>query len=407
VPGAGTPVARELELAGHGLDPANGQGSTAHRCRPRPDPAHSMPSSLSSPSPRALLPCVWAVLACLWAVRARSEEDAARALLARFERSDIVLLGESPHQGRTIHAFHVRLLHDPDFARRVDDVMVEFGNARHQAIMDRYVLDLEDVPRAELARTWRDTTQLLVWDSPVYEAFFREVRELNEGLPREERVRVLLGDPPIDWAAVRTAGELEPWLDRESSYVEVLEREVLAKDRRALVLIGSSHCMKRTPSEDFVEQPSDRSWLGHLLAARHPGKSFSVYSVFEPPSSFEGTGAELGDGRVPLWIDLATHPLGELSFGLVGPRLSVQREVDGRTVWVPLTPEGWPAMRVMADALLYLGPDEADEEVPAEAATYADTVYVDELRRRAKLLDALFQFDYYVPSLRELLGEED
>ncbi len=127
--------------------------------------------------------------------------------------------------------------------------------------MDRYLLDLESVPRELLALAWRDTTQLLVWDSPVYEQFFSLVRSLNSTLASSDRVRVLLGDPAIDWAQVHTPEELNPWMDRERSYFEILEREVLDKDRKALVLIGASHCMERTPREDFADEPTQQSWL--------------------------------------------------------------------------------------------------------------------------------------------------
>ena len=343
-------------------------------------------------------------LLCVPTIAPTTGQDPTAALFAVLAERDVVLLGESPHRGRRIHDLYSRVVAHPDFATSVDDVLVEFGNARHQAIMDRYVLELEDVPSAELARTWRDTTQLLVWDSPVYEAFFTTVRERNADLAREERVRVLLGDPPIDWAQVRTAQELEPWLDRESSYVDVLEREVLAKDRKALVLIGSAHCMKRTAREGFAAETTDRSWLGHLLASDHPGRAFSVYSFF---GKLRLSGYEGVDGWTePTWIDLASNPVGEASFGLVAPRLAVQREVDGETRWVPLEPQDWPPMPVMADALLYVGEEAQDEEVPPLPETYEDEAYTRELLRRAHLLDELFQFDSYVPQLRQLLGEE-
>ena len=332
------------------------------------------------------------------------DPDPVAEVLAVFARRDVVLLGESPHRGRRIHEFYSRLLAHPDFADRVDDIVVEFGNARHQAVMDRYVLELEDVPRAELARTWQDTTQLLVWDSPVYESFFAAVRSLNADLDHEDRVRVLLGDPPIDWSRVNTPEELEPWLERESSYVDVLEQEVLAKGRKALVLIGSGHCMKRTPRDGFGAETTDRSWLAHRLAVRHPERAFAVYSFFAkgPLAAFEG----VEEWTEPTWIDLASAPVRRASFGLIAPRLLVRREVDGEQRWAPLEPDDWPEMPVMADALLYLGEEDPAEEIPPRPRTYREEERLRELLRRARLLDELFQFDSYVPRLRELLDAE-
>ncbi len=53
---------------------------------------------------------------------------------------------------------------------------------------------------ASLRRIWQNTTiPGVTWDVPVYEAFYREVRDVNASLPPHQRIRVLLGDPPVDW----------------------------------------------------------------------------------------------------------------------------------------------------------------------------------------------------------------
>src|SRR3712207_969930 len=136
-----------------------------------------------------------------------------------------------------IHDFVWSVLRHPSFPEKVDALVVEFGNARYQDVIDRYVAG-EDVPRAELVRVWRDTTQsgsTRVWDSPIYEQTFAVAREVNQNLPPERRVRVLLGDPPVDWPTVRTADEVHA-LNRDAHYAEVVEREVLARGHRALLI---------------------------------------------------------------------------------------------------------------------------------------------------------------------------
>src|SRR3712207_8541108 len=54
-----------------------------------------------------------------------------------------------------IHDFVWSVLRHPSFPEKVDALVVEFGNARYQDVIDRYVAG-EDVPRAELVRVWRD-----------------------------------------------------------------------------------------------------------------------------------------------------------------------------------------------------------------------------------------------------------
>jgi hypothetical protein len=52
------------------------------------------------------------------------------------------------------------------------------------------------------------TVANFVWERPIYEQFVGAVREVNLPLATQRRLRVLLGDPPIDWNDVRTADDL-------------------------------------------------------------------------------------------------------------------------------------------------------------------------------------------------------
>jgi hypothetical protein len=83
------------------------------------------------------------------------------------------------------------------FPSVVDAVVVEFGNGAHQALLDRFILEGATMSRDELAVVWRDT-HAEVWESPVYEEFLRAMRDVNQKLPRRDRVRVIAGDTAID-----------------------------------------------------------------------------------------------------------------------------------------------------------------------------------------------------------------
>ena len=111
-------------------------------------------------------------------------------------------LGEGAHNNEQAHVFRMSLIRDPRFAKVVDDIVVEFGNSRYQDIMDRFVGG-EDVPHTQLQQVWQNTTQAHeIWDVPIYEEFFREVRKVNARLPKKRRLRVLLGDPRVAPAIV-------------------------------------------------------------------------------------------------------------------------------------------------------------------------------------------------------------
>jgi hypothetical protein len=124
------------------------------------------------------------------------------------------------------------------------------------------------VTLARVRRAWLDTTQRSTWAGPLYEGFFRAVRAANMRVAPAKRVRVLLGDPPIDWSKIRTNAQYERWIARRTThYASVVERLVLASGRRALLIAGSSHLL-RSPTHD-------RNETG-LLELRHPGSVFVV-----------------------------------------------------------------------------------------------------------------------------------
>jgi hypothetical protein len=163
------------------------------------------------------------------------------AILEAFRSHRIVALGEGSHGNEQGHLFRLSLIRDARFAAAVNDIVVEFGSARYQDLLDRFVRG-QDVDTDTLRHAWEDTTQPHgVWDPPIYEEFFRAVRAVNATLLAERKLRVLLGDPPVDWSTVRNSEDLRKWGDRDPHAAEVIRREVLAKQRRALVIYGDAH----------------------------------------------------------------------------------------------------------------------------------------------------------------------
>ena len=130
------------------------------------------------------------------------------AVLKAFRTHRLVALDDGDHNNLQGYSFRMALIHNPQFPGFVNDILVESGNSLYQEVMDKFVAG-EDVPYDALRRVWQDTTQPTdVWDKPIYEEFHRAVRALNSGLPRERRLRVLLGDPSIDWAKVHSISDL-------------------------------------------------------------------------------------------------------------------------------------------------------------------------------------------------------
>ena len=170
------------------------------------------------------------------------------AILDAFESHRVIALSEGDHGNLQGHAFRLALVRDPRFARTVNDIVVEFGNSLYQDVMDDFVRG-QPVPGETLRRVWQNTTQpFATFDLPIYEEFFRAVRAVNATHPLESQLRVVLGDPPIDWAKIHTREEAFSWLaGRDSHPADLISREVLAKGRRALVIYGGYHLIRKRP----------------------------------------------------------------------------------------------------------------------------------------------------------------
>jgi outer membrane protein OmpA-like peptidoglycan-associated protein len=210
-------------------------------------------------------------------------------------------------------------------------------------LADRYVFG-EPVPREELKQIWEDTTIVSgVWTAPMYEGMLADVRALNESLPPSTRVRVLLGDPPIDWSVVKGPADedMNDW--RDAHFAWVVEEQVMKKRRRALIWIGGAHLSRQ------VRFPNS---LIHLLDRRFPNQTLVALSIDRQEVDQE-TAARLGQ-----WRSLAAAPVagtwfGQLDVSRLGWRLStgtIEQNLDVAIFWpFPATgPDEGP--RVVAES---------------------------------------------------------
>src|SRR4051812_44040634 len=139
-----------------------------------------------------------------------------------FKTHPLVGIGEHHRIAQELD-FYAALVRDPRFAREVGNVVVEFGGAIRQDIIDRYV-NGEDVPYTELRKVWTDTVGWLPVVTAVgYPNFFAQVRETNLALPPGQRIHVWLAEPVIDWSKLKTHAD---WMalnrTREIKPVEVI-----------------------------------------------------------------------------------------------------------------------------------------------------------------------------------------
>jgi len=261
--------------------------------------------------------------------------DAKTAIFEAFRQHAVVAIGDA-HGNQQGDAFRLALIRDPRFATVVNDVLIESGNSRYQEVLDRYVLRGEDVPRDALQRIGLDTTQQHVASLEVPE-LFGAVRGINGSLPQDRRLRILLGEPPIDWERMRTPEELKAWdaspaANRDVFGVELIRSEVLARNRRVLALYGAGHFFRKVISESMV-----------TLLEEGKTKPFTIWTnAAAEMSAFQ---SDVATWPVPSLTRLRGTVLGAINIAqYFGP--------GGQDI-----PEQWRApMEDQFDAVLYLGP---------------------------------------------------
>ena len=98
-------------------------------------------------------------------------ERATAAILKAFQSHDIVMLGEN-HGNKQEYEWLRSLVDTPEFADRVDDIVMEFGNSLYQAPVDRYVRG-EEIPLEQIQGAWRDSVASVGPPSPVYASLYQ------------------------------------------------------------------------------------------------------------------------------------------------------------------------------------------------------------------------------------------
>ena len=255
-----------------------------------------------------------------------SAAPAAEYLADAFDRFPLVAFSEPRHGAGGTREFLTSLVRHPRFVGTVNDLVVEFGNARYQDIADRYVAG-EPVARDQLRQIWENTTVVTgVWTAPIYEGMLSEVRSLNKTLPRSKQLRVLLGDPPIDWSVVRGPADedMNDW--RDAHFAWLVDEQVMKRGRRALLWIGGAHLSRQVLFPDS---------LIHLLDRRFPDKTLVALAIDR--SDVDPQVAN----RLGQWPSLAAAAVrdtwfGRLDFRTVGGHLStgtVEQNIDVAVFW--------------------------------------------------------------------------
>jgi hypothetical protein len=299
-------------------------------------------------------------------------EPAIPAILAAFDSYELIGM-PADHGLKDLNDLILTLIRDPTFAEKVNDIEIECGNSLFQDLLDRYTSGA-DVPFHEVQKVWRNTTQPPCGRSGFYEQLIPLVRAINQKLPRERALRVLAADPPFDWDRIQTAEDLRKAvlsLRRDTSIASVIEKDVLAKHRKALMLTGTLHLLHGAGATGMIE-------------AKHPSSIFVISEL----GVFGENSTDASKALLASWPNPAIARVKGTSMGKLGlksflpPPYIMDQDCNPHNDFTgPLR----KSVEELFDAVLYLGPQDLRlwEKIPADIVLDAD--YKKELRRRATL----------------------
>lgn len=304
-------------------------------------------------------------------------EPAIPAILKAFGTFEVVGM-PAAHGDKDVDDFILSLVRDPRFSVSVNDIVVECGNVRYQPILDRYITG-EDVPFTEVQHVWRDTTvQQMCGSSGFYEQLYPLVRSLNQHLPSANRLRVVAADPPIDWNNIHSYQDLTPFFDRDGSIASVMEKEVLSRHRKALMLFGVFHLLHGGgPGEGDAVTRYERHYPGRtFVVISDPGYYGTVDEPLENantpggdwPSLIRTKNSKLGSLRLDAFMDFPVTTDENCNV------INAFAKAPGQTIADQI------------DAILYLGPPESAMAEPLPADIALDRAYRAEWLRRMKLV---------------------
>jgi hypothetical protein len=190
-------------------------------------------------------------------------------ILSKYGDHDIVILGEA-HEVRENCELISGLIKILYHKAGVGYFATEFLRSKNNPLVNQLVTGEEYDHELEL-RICRDYAWP-IWGFKEYMKIFESVWELNKSLPADaEKIKVVGLDSEWDaYDALFGSTNVDVnqfWLEREKHMTDILGKEVLEKEGKALVHMGYAHTL---PSRNI------RPTLGNWIRERYKNKAFQI-----------------------------------------------------------------------------------------------------------------------------------
>jgi hypothetical protein len=248
-------------------------------------------------------------------------------VMGLFEKHDVVILCERAHPEMTQYDLIFELVADPRFLEHVGHVYTELGTSSIRPRVESYLTGTpptEADPDEQLKGIFRDFD----WGTPAYVRpnyyrLLRRVRELNQPLPPDRKVRVFPSDLPFAWHGM-SAEKYQVFRKDLRRRDQIIAEQIIEKHdairqsadtrKKALVVMNYRHAFDHL---SITRGGRTKRWenVGGFLMAAYPGKVANVmlnsFRMLPGSSDTQAGVTAVSDGR---W-DAAFVVVGERSVG--------------------------------------------------------------------------------------------
>ncbi len=243
----------------------------------------------------------------------------------------VVAIGEAHWYGDLFEKMTDVLL-DSELDGTFSHLFIEFGNAKHQDLIDNYLAG-QTITDTELAAVWLDSVAFPAWMHPCYGEFFQKLRAVNS--KRKVPIKIVLTEPSFNWQDIKHSRELSKLnAQRDQALVEGVEKQTLESDLGVVVLVGARHILKSSSALAFMSKHKNKSF-GNLAKQAFGERYVSVWPHILPEA-----------------LNVPAHGIYSIAY----PLLNKRSFLDLIPKKPPLNPYAFINLDELIDAYWYLGP---------------------------------------------------
>ncbi len=252
-------------------------------------------------------------------------------IIEKFQSNDVILLGE--HHVVKENLLFLQEMIPILYQNRVYNIGMEFGASEFQNELDELVNapDYDEEKAKAIMFAYN-----VAWGFQEYLDVYKAAWKLNRSLPDGARkFRILNLSYVFDWEKFngkRTSESMRLVFNKgtvDKYRAEIIEKEIIGKNEKVLVLVGTPHAYTRYGSPYFKYNGDnfcdyDFDWLGNRLYKKYPGKVFNIilHQAFTQKENDNYFLISPSDGAIeqlmkqnsdkPAGFDLSGTPIGKL-----------------------------------------------------------------------------------------------